>query len=174
MHNALNTRKIAFHEHWKGDMREWRSENADFFLYSEGLGYWGSGKFLRVLDLDSLTRVWHASQLHAMFDDFFWNSFLGLLVSFSCFTVSENGFFHYLLCIPIYHCEFFLSISPLSLLVWFLYSLWLTLIPCYLLRHQGGLMLITTAHLLYILSSWYFFFCHCEGNHIYERSWLYW
>lgn len=114
MHNALNTRKIAFHEHWKRDMKEWHSENADFFLYSEGFGYWGGGKFLRVLDLDSFRRVWHANQLHVMFDDFFWNSFLGLLVSFSCFTISENGFFHYLLCIPIYHCGVFLSISPLS------------------------------------------------------------
>lgn len=53
---------------------------------------------------------------------------------------------------------FFFPSLPWVLLVWFLYSLWLTLIPSYLLSHQDGLMLITTAHLLYILSSWYFFF----------------
>lgn len=178
MHNALNTRKTEFHEHWKGDVREWCSENQGwFFLYIEGFGSRGSQKFLRFLDLDSSRKVWHANQLRAMFDDFFWNSFLWLLVSFSYFTVSEKGLPHCLLCIPFYHCGGFLSMSPLSAfgsIYFFTVVASCPMLPAKPPRwpDANGELFSTTTYLLYILFLWYFIFC--KGDHICERSWLSW
>lgn len=110
---------------------------------------------------------------HAMFDDFFWNSFLWLLVSFSHFTVSEKGFSHCLLCIPFYHCGVFPSMSPLSAfgsISFFTVVSSYPMLPARLSRwpDTNEKLLITTVYLLYILSFWYFIFC--TGDHTYERS----
>lgn len=122
MHNSLNTRKIALPEPWVGVWRnEWHSEHQGWFFWrkkefhTEDLG--PSKKFLRFLDLGSFRRAWPANQPHTIYVWCFWNSFLRVDSFIQLLYSLCKAFFHYLLCIPIYFCGVFLSISPLS--AWF-------------------------------------------------------
>lgn len=71
------------------------------------IGSWASGKFLRVLNLDSFKRSWCVNQLHAMSDDFFWNSSFRIAGFIQLLYSLWKGSSHCLLYILIYHCGYF-------------------------------------------------------------------
>lgn len=129
MHNALNTRKTALHEHWEGDAREWHSENQGWFLVILKIWVLGQWEVWRFLDLSSFGRACRANQLDAMFDNFFWNLFLCIISFIQLLHSLSKGCSHFLLCIPIYHFGGFPPSLPWMLLTQFPY-LFPYLLPC--------------------------------------------